>query len=338
VRVLEKKFARWGSGGAVAELFGTAYMAVRDVSSAIRWLERAVAADDGTASMNAVEQLANARIRLAWETVEKAQRQRDDKAARVKEAGGGRRAADQKVRAAAKRSLAAAEGALRTALVLARSSVKEAITLLEKLVAVQPTMERESLHGSAYKRLAVIAAAAGRPTEERQAIEAMKRHYERAAVIGREREASNVFYPGLNYLAAELALNTGRRGWKGADASIIEATGKSLDAMSLEDPDFWTVAGQTALQMYKALAGGAKLASVRESVERGYQDLYRRVSAAWMWASVYEDARFVLHKYMARATANERKAAAALLERLATFAQLETGTGGLTASALSASR
>jgi hypothetical protein len=63
------------------------------------------------------------------------------------------------------------------------------------------------------------------------------------------------------------------------------------------------------------------------------------VSAAWMWASVYDNARFVLQKYAARATAKEGKAAAALLERLATFAQLSKGREGpATALARAASR
>jgi hypothetical protein len=283
--------------------------------------------------LNAVEQLANARVRLAWETVEKAQRDRDSGADRVNAAGAGRRAADRNARAAARRSLAAAERALRRSLVAARSSIRDAIALLEKLVAVQPTMERESLYGSAYKRLALVAAAAGRPADERQAIEAMKIHYQRAVAIGREREASNVFYPGLNYLAAELALNTGRRGWKGIDASVVEATGKSLDARTLADPDFWSVAGQTELRLYKALAGDGQLSSARDSIDLGFQDLHNRVSAAWMWASVYDNARFVLQKYAARAKGKEGKAAAALLDRLATFAQVSP-----TVSAREASR
>jgi hypothetical protein len=46
-----------------------------------------------------------------------------------------------------------------------------------------------------------------------------------------------------------------------------------------------------------------------------------------MWASVYDNARFVLQKYATRATASERKAAAALLERLAAFAQLPPPLG-----------
>ena len=49
----------------------------------------------------------------------------------------------------------------------------------------------------------------------------------------------------------------------------------------------------------------------------------KRVSAPWMWTSVYDTTRFVLHKYTAHATAKERKAAAAILERLATFAKAD---------------
>jgi hypothetical protein len=327
VRALEKRFGkRWGDNGAVADLFGTAYLTARDMASAIRWYERALAADDGAASMRAAEQLANARVRLAWETVAKAQRQRESSAAQMKTSGNGRRESDRKARAAAKRSHAAADRAFRASLGPARASVGEAMTLLEKLVAVQPTVERESLCGSAYKHLALIAAAAGRAPEERQAIEAMKAHYERAAVIAREREASNAFYPGLNYLAAELALNTGRPEWKGVDASIVEATAKSLDVKNLADPDFWSVVGQTELQMYKALAGGRSLASARDALERAFQDLHKRVGAPWMWASVYDSARFVLEKYTARAAAKEKKAAAALLERLAAFAKADATT------------
>jgi len=45
-----------------------------------------------------------------------------------------------------------------------------------------------------------------------------------------------------------------------------------------------------------------------------------RVAAAWLWASAYDTAAFVLRRYAARATPAEAKAAAALLERLAGFA------------------
>jgi hypothetical protein len=321
VRALEKRFApKWGGTGSVAELFGRAYAAARDAESAIRWYQQAVAASDGTASMKAAEQLANVRVRLAWETVAKAQKQRDDMAARLKAASSGRAA--KKARTAAKRSLATAQTALQASVKAARQSVKDTLTLLDKLVAMQSTIERESIYGSACKRLALIEAAGGRPAEERQAIEAMKLHYERAAVIARESQAADLFYPALNYLAADLVLNAGRPGWKGLEASMVEATHASLDAKNVADPDFWSVVGQTELQLYSALAAG-KFTGARESLEKEYQDLYRRVSAPWMWSSVYDTTHFVLKKYTTRASAKEKKVAAALLASLATFAQLQ---------------
>ena len=324
VRAVEQRFGdRWGHLGDVAEWFGAAFVAGRDLESAIRWYERAVSAGDGSAPMKAAEQLANVRIRLGSETVERAQKQRDAAAARLKQISRGRRAADRKERTDAKRAVDASERALRKSLVSARAEIKAGIAMLEKLGELHATLERESLRGSAYKRLALIAAVAGQPAEERRAMEAARRHYARAAAIGRESQASNVFYPGLNYLAAELALNAGRRGWKGVDNAIVEATKKSLENKADADPDFWSVVGQAELQLYTALADGRKLAAARESLERKYSDLHERVAASWLWASVYDTAGFVLRRYAARATPAEAKAAAALLERLAGFARGE---------------
>jgi hypothetical protein len=321
VRLLEKCFApQWGSSGSVAELFGTAYAEARDLNSAIRWYKVAVNSTDGRASMRAAEQLANMLARVAWESVDKSRKERDTKFAQLKSISRGSGTANRKARADAKRSLAAAEQTFRHAVSSARQTVKEATVLLDKLVGIQPTMERESIYGSTWKRLALIEAAAGRPTEEQKAIEAMKLHYQRAAEIGRQSEASDIFYPALNCLSADLSLNAGRRGWKGLDVSIIQWTGASLDAKNLADPDFWSVIGQTELQLYIALANG-KVASAREPLVRGYQDVYRRVSAPWMWSSVYDTAQFVLRKYSTRTSEKERKAAQDILGSLCTFAQ-----------------
>ncbi|HKV76715.1 MAG TPA: CHAT domain-containing protein [Candidatus Sulfotelmatobacter sp.] len=322
IRDLENRFAsKWGDIGSVAEYFGKAYAGARELESAIRWYQRAVAASDGTASMRAAEQLANVRARLAWETVTKAQKHRDDMAAALKAASTGSSAADRKARAAAKRSLATAQAALQASMTSARQSVKDALTLLDKLVAIQSTIVRESIYGAACKRLALIEAVASRPTEEREAIEAMKFHYQRAALIAHDSQAADLFYPALNYFAADIVLNAGRPGWKGLDASIVEATHASLEAENFADPNFWSVVGKVELQLYRALAG-CKLANESESIERDYQDLYRRVSAPWMWSSVYDTVHFVLQKYSARAPAKERKAAETLLASLAAFAQL----------------
>lgn len=318
---LEEKFAsKWGGSGSVAERFGTAYAEARDLNSAIRWYKVAVNAADGKASMKAAEQLANVLVRLAWESVDTSCKERDTKFAQLKVVPRGIGAANKNARATAKRSLADAEQTFRDSLSSARQSVKEATALLEKLVAINTTMERESIYGSTWKRVALIEAAAGRSALEQKAIEAMKVHYRRATEMGRANGAPDVFYPGLNYLAAELSLNAARRGWKGFDPSIVQSTRASLEAKNLHDPDFWSVVGQTELNLYNAIAG-RKLASSRELLERGYQDLHRRVSAPWMWSSVYDTTQFVLRKYSARTSDRESKAAKALLTCLMTFAQ-----------------
>ena len=320
VRLLEKQFAKkWGGIGSVAELFGAAYLANREIHSALNWYERAVDSDDGTASIKAAEQLANVRVRLAWETVDTARKQREKMVIGLEQAGKGRKTADRNARVAAEKSLATAERSLKKSVTSARQSIKQATTLLEKLVAVHSTMERENIYGSAYKRLALIEAAAGRAGEERKAIEAMKVHYERAAVIAREQELSDAFYPALNYLAAELVLNAGRPGWKGLDTSIVESTGASLEARSQADPDFWSIVGQTELQLYIAVAAG-KLASNLERLQKGYQGHHKRVSAPWMWSSVYDTTQFVLQAYSARTSPKEGKAAEKLLAFLAALA------------------
>jgi CHAT domain-containing protein len=323
IRALDERFApKWGSNGSVAELFGTAYTEARDLNNAIRWYKIAKDAPDGRAPMRASEQLANVLVRLAWESVDNSHKERDQKLAEFKGVTRSGRAASAKTRAAAKRSLAAAEKTFRHSVNSARQSVKEAAALLDKLVAIHPTVERESIYGSTWKRLALIETAAGRPAEERKAIESMKLHYQTAAEIGRQKAAPDIFYPALNYLSAELSLNAGRAGWKGLDLSIIESTRASLDTKNLADPDFWSVVGQTELQLYIALAA-TKLAGARESLEKGYKDLYKRVSAPWMWSSVHDTAQFVLRKYSERTSEKERQAAEDILAFLRTFAHPE---------------
>ncbi|MBC5785546.1 CHAT domain-containing protein [Ramlibacter sp. USB13] len=64
VRALESEHAaRWGAMGSVAEAFGLAYVAAEAPEQALAWLERAIAAEDGGATLRAAEQLANLRAR-----------------------------------------------------------------------------------------------------------------------------------------------------------------------------------------------------------------------------------------------------------------------------------
>ncbi len=293
IRYLEARFAAsWGNMGAVAEAFGLACAAAEDTARAIEWYERALGANDGGASMKAAEQLGNLQARLAWEAVAKAQDKED-------------------------------EAAMRPALVEARKKIKDALAGLERLVAVQPTAERESLCGSACKRLAMVEAEAGNARAEVRAIETMKAHYERAEALARASQDPDLFYPTLNRIAAELIVDAGTQGWKLDPAAVGEAR-QSLAAKTRDDPDFWSVVGLIELRTYEAIADRG-LARLQSSIEDDYDDLHRRVSAPWLWRSVSDQARFVLSKYIKRASAVEKKAAKELLEKLESLAGSNAG-------------
>jgi CHAT domain-containing protein len=300
IRHLEARFAdAWGAIGAVAEAFGVAWAAAGDVAQAIPWYERAVAANDASASIKAAEQVGNLRARLAWQGVEAAQ------AARAARQRNGKNAASRRAPAAAERAVVAAAEAARTPL-------QDAIALLEKIVALQPSMERSSLCGSAYKRLAMVEAAAGRPDAEARAIAAMKQHYQRAEALGRAAGLPDIYYPALNRMAAEIVGDAGRRSWKGFAPDELETVRDSLALKARDDPDFWSVVGLTELRTYEAIAAGT-LVDQREAIEQEYSDLYRRVSAPSMWDSVLDQMRFVLPKVAARSNGTAKAAAEGLL-------------------------
>ncbi len=78
VRYLDDQFAAlWGGMGAVAEAFGAAYAAGKDVDKAIAWYEAAVNGADGSASFKAAEQLGNQLVRRAERSEKTAEARRD---------------------------------------------------------------------------------------------------------------------------------------------------------------------------------------------------------------------------------------------------------------------
>jgi len=314
---LEKRFAsKWGQSGEVAELFGEAFVEAGDVETGMRWYERAVAAPDGKASMKAAEQLANVRGRLAWEIVDAARRHLDQM-----KASSNARGLTSKARAAARRAHVEAQRSLRQAVERADTLIDESLALLTKLVAVEQTMERASLIGSAYKRRALVDGAAGRRARMQRHLRQMSVAYQNAEIVGAANGSSDLFYPLSNRLAAEVALHAGKPRWRSLDRKTANILRASLKAKSL-DPDFWSVVGETELDQYDALAH-KKLASTHAKLNRAYQDLYKRVTATRMWASVYDTACLVLPNYASRTTGRERATAQELLGQLRTFAHPE---------------
>jgi hypothetical protein len=296
IRYLADHFAHtWGDIGRIAEAFGKACVLAEDTAGGVAWFERALRANDGTASIRFAEQLGNIRARTTPGAV--TPRSRGGAKASTKTAG--RRTAGGGVEAE-------------------RKAIAQSILYLQQIVALAPSLERESLCGSAYKRLALLEGSAQRPRHELDAIRNMQAHYARAEDLGR-REHLNIFYPAMNRIAADLALSAGARPLKAYAAGAFDEVRHVLDVKTRDDPDFWSVAGQTELDVYEALAQ-RNLARKLAGIEAAYTDLYARLNTAWMWKSVYDTARFVLPKYATRAPAAEKTAARALLRILAGYA------------------
>ena len=274
----------WTDNGEVAEAFGNAWAKSGNFDKAIEWYERARTAPDGTASLAAIEQLANLIVRRACERVT---------------------TPDTKSRAAF-------DGA--------RRDIAQAMALLDNLLSVGGTVERESVYGSAYKRLAIIEAAAGREDAELGAIAKMKDHYaaaERMASANAARSAGgNSYYPAINRIAAQLALEGGLSRSAAPNAKTL---GFVHDLMLAAPVDFWSVVGQTELKMYASLFAGTLKKDVARLID-DFNDHHGRVSAPKRWASVLDNASFVLVKYQKRASSGEAEAAARLLKHLTDLA------------------
>jgi pimeloyl-ACP methyl ester carboxylesterase len=302
IRYLEGRFAtRWGKRGQVAEAFARAWAEVGNRPAAITWYRRAVNASDGSASIRAVEQLGNLRARTALARVADAQR-------RVEELARGRTRAS-----AAERS--DLSKALTNELARARTEVASAGAALETLARRQPSTERLSLCGSAWKRRAIIERIAGDADAETAALREMKSWYRRAEALALEKKDPDVFYPALNRMTAELILNAGNDAWSGFEPGDLDTVRTSLETKTREDPDFWSVVGKTELQLYEALAR-RDLAMTREAIEREYHDLWKRVDAPSYWDSVTTQLEFVLPKYAEGASKPERAAASALMDHV----------------------
>jgi CHAT domain-containing protein len=224
----------------------------------------------------------------------------------------------------------------------ARRDIDEAIARLKKLVEIQPTIEREALLGSAYKRLVMVegraaeamaaapaataakrgrrrAAVASHTGERLVALRAMALHYGNAERLAREANAANLFYPAKNGISAELRLAFLERRPAELAVERMRAVQESLARAASERPDFWSVVGQIELRVLAAVAA-QRLAGESAALIGDFRDLKARVPALTMWDSVHSEARFTLEPYQGMANAAEQRAATALLDALAAMA------------------
>ncbi|MDP1687099.1 CHAT domain-containing protein [Hydrogenophaga sp.] len=292
IRYLEARFdSDWGSMGAVAEAYGVAWAAARDIERALHWYRRAVAANDGSASVKANEQLANLGARQAWTRLEAAVRDGSKPAA------------------------------LQAFMEQGRVEIAKAIGILEALVTLSPTVERESLLGSTWKRMARLEGLAGASAAaaKAHAVDRMAEHYRRAEALALQSGQADLFYPALNLMAAELLTRGRDRQWPGFGAERLQRVRQSLERKQREDPDFWSVVGLPELSVYEAL-GNHALAAQLPDILNSFDDMHQRAGTAWMWASVADQLGFVLEHLDGVSRADQQAAGEllAVLNRYAT--------------------
>ncbi|MEO8118970.1 MAG: CHAT domain-containing protein, partial [Rhodoferax sp.] len=201
----------------------------------------------------------------------------------------------------------------------ARQLIEEGIAQLSRLVALQATLERESLLGSAWKRLVMLEARTGHDAASLKALEKMAAHYARAEALARQMHADKLFYPAKNGISAELRLAFLQQRAPRLAEDRLSAVRESLNQAATEKPDFWSVVGQTELGLLEALAQG-RLAGSGPGLMDAFRELKLRVPATSSWDSAYTDARFTLEPYQTVASATEVRAAVELLKGLKALA------------------
>jgi CHAT domain/Lecithin:cholesterol acyltransferase len=280
---LEARYrSTWASVGAVAEAFAVAWVAVAKIDKAIEWYEAALRTNDASASFKVQEQLGNWQVRQAW-------------------------------------TLASAEGAGRPDRAAARGVIETALKPLQALATSQPTLERWSLCGSAFKRLGQLEMLDGKTQASAIAFEQAAQAYAKAESWGYANKDGGAFYPGMNRMALQwVAAQMNKSKWAGFDAKTQTQLKQNLQRAHETRPDFFNTAASTELIFVEAVAAG-KLGASAECLCRAFRQLQERVAEPAKWKSVADQARFVLDAYQP-AGAAEKNAAARVLALLRGYA------------------
>ncbi|HWT38027.1 MAG TPA: CHAT domain-containing protein, partial [Paraburkholderia sp.] len=293
---LETRFGdEWGSIGTIAEAFGMAWSEAGWDERAVGWYEKALQADDGSASLRAAEQHANLSAKCAWAALSSTP------------VNGSSAAPAQKVDVAA-----------------ARERLYRALERINALIALNPTTERHNICASAYKRLAMIERFARQPKAEREALEIMLQQYRTSLDFARIANDSNSFYPALNCIAAELVMRPpGQVG--SVDADLAKNVEIWLKKKNKDSPGFWSVYSVSELDIYRSLADGT-IADEGPRLEMDLTRLHARVPSVRFWRIVWGQCEFVMTRFCDPTNEREYKAAYRLLDLLRGWSE-ELGRG-----------
>jgi CHAT domain-containing protein len=214
---------------------------------------------------------------------------------------------------------------LRARVASSRAEIRQVLGQLETLSSLAPTIERHSLCGSTWKRLAILEAKAGATSAAAKARASAAKAYGRAEALALELDHPDLFYPGMNRMATSLAAHDGPTGWPGFDAETVARVRASLQKRCLSDPDFWCMVGLIEVDAYEAAAAGKLHEALAGLLERA-QDLQGRVAAPRWWDSVAVTADFALAHWRDQALAKGTPEGDALrdwLARLRSYAAMD---------------
>jgi hypothetical protein len=202
----------------------------------------------------------------------------------------------------------------------AHEQIDRAIELLQRLAAIDASVERANLLGAAWKRRVLVARAAGQSELEAQALAKVLEHYREAETKAGAAGSDEVFYPGMNRLAAELVTQFA----ESAPRPVPDDEAQRLEAILARradlDPSFWPFVQTVELRLYVALAKRG-LAEVVSGARTQFEILRERVITPEEWKTVRDQANFVLGAYLKTDLAPaEREAAQSLLDLLTGYA------------------
>jgi len=253
---LERRYAeQYGPLGRVAQAFADAYKFAGQSAEALRWYARAARAEDGQASLCAMEQWANLQVRVAWNGI---------------------RNVDEPTQAAVEAALQA---------------ISEAKSCLETLVSIHGTSERHSLLGSALRRRMLVERKAGR--EFWPSLRQSTEHYERALASApldtQFYPAMNVIINRAALGLHELALMDPK-----IMGDVVALARASLETKMVHAPDFFAAVGQIEVDLYSALLEGTLTPDLAQSIRtRLRDDIHARVGSVHEWRSVRDSAQLV---------------------------------------------
>ena len=250
---LEHQFGdTWGGMGRVAYAFGKAWVALGDREKAANWYQHAVKANDGTAPIRAAEQLANVRVRLAWDRVSNI----DD-------------------------------GALSER---ARTRLAQATGEIEKRDRIAATPDAAAADAGAGQpaRIGIQAARdgcgeSGNEKAERDACAKMRAAYDAPRNMAQRGASTCSTRPGK--ARGRCRHDGGSIERQAARCGSVAGYRKLLARKREQDEDFWSAVAEFELEMIEAVAAGRSPS--RRPAEPGFRRLAERVPATWMWGSVH---------------------------------------------------